>query len=74
MVFLNAIQIPWNEQIITFDRLKMFVVEIRLSNGLNWEVSSFVRTSLFLEQLQMNTYMEIHAGRWHEIPTSEQMV
>jgi hypothetical protein len=50
MAFLNAIRIPWNVQIITFDRLKMFVVEIRLLNGLNWEVSSSVRTSPFLEQ------------------------
>jgi hypothetical protein len=50
MAFLNAIQIPWNVQIITFDGLKMFVVEIRLSNGLNWEVTSSVRTNLFLEQ------------------------
>jgi hypothetical protein len=47
---LNAIQIPWNVQIITFDSLKMLKVEIRLSNGLNCEVISSVRTSLFLRQ------------------------
>ncbi len=50
MAFLNAIQIPWNVQSITFDWLKTFVVEIRLSNGVHWEVSSSVRTSLFWEQ------------------------
>jgi hypothetical protein len=50
IAFFKAIKVPWNVQIIPFDRLKMFVVEIKLSNGLNWEVSLSVRISLFLEQ------------------------
>jgi hypothetical protein len=74
MAFLNAIQIPWNVQIITFNRLKMFVVELRLSNGLNWEVSSSVRTSHSWNKFQMNTNVEMHAGIWHETPTSKQTV
>jgi hypothetical protein len=64
IAFLNAIQIPWNVQIITFNSLKMFVVEIRLLNGLNWEGFSSEKTR----------HMEMHAGIWHEITTYEQTV